>query len=378
MPEHALPSFCDQRVMRLEPPSRRGHPGMLDLSRNELIHPRLDEVIREVLGSARAEASTRYPIYRDLVAELAPHLGCAAEELEVFPGSDDAIGVIIDALGRDAPGRGQPRMLLQDPNYDGYRYHAGLRGIEILPWPPRPGTFRFEPSDVTRAMAQLPPTIVVVTEPHGSFGTALGDPAVLGLAAAACLHGHMLVVDTCYQAFADAEAAQSAAELRQSGQSVMVVGSFSKALGLAGLRLGYVIACPELIGYLRRWRRAAAVSGITMHAALQILSRHAARMKAIRADVTEGRDWLAGQVTGLQRGWRPLPSSTNFLTVDVGTPAMARRVIDDLAQRKIAVRSHAARPAFASLIQITAAPAEVLRSVAAALASIEDPSQATS
>lgn len=92
----------DSRIWDLEVPDRSDHSrAALDLSRNELVHPDLDPLVGSVAGSADAAAATRYPSYGTLRAELAEALGCAAEGIEVFPGSDDAIATVLGAVDRD-------------------------------------------------------------------------------------------------------------------------------------------------------------------------------------------------------------------------------------------------------------------------------------
>lgn len=356
----ALRDLLDQPVMSLAEPSRSLRPGMLDLSRNELVHPELSRLLAGLLARAEPDTAGRYPAYRPLVDELAELLGHLPGELEVFPGSDDAIGVLLDAVTRT---RG--RVLLQEPNYPGYRHHAVLRGLDVHPWLPRPGTFGFAVQDAATAMAGHPHGVTIATDPHGMLGRSFSDADLAALTAVAQLHDHLLVLDRCYESFA-----MPRPDLSTGSDGTLVVGSFSKSFGLAGLRLGFIAGPPELVGYLRRWRRAGSVSAVTLHLAIRALRHHRADFDQLRAEVVAGRDWLAGQLVRLDPEWRPLPSDANFLTVDLGTAAAAERAVAQLARHKVVVRSHRDQPAFASLVQITAAPVEVLRPVVDALATL--------
>ncbi|WP_165034941.1 aminotransferase class I/II-fold pyridoxal phosphate-dependent enzyme [Candidatus Protofrankia californiensis] len=355
--------YFDPRVSSLAAPGRRPRPrGVLDLSRNELIHPALDPLIATLLKEVPSTAVTKYPIYSELITELADVADCSPEELEIFPGSDDAIGVIIDAFAVQSGS-----LILQDPTYPAYRYHAQLRGIDVLPWLPRPGELSFAAVDAVRAMERTPSTVLVVTDPHGMLGRSLGDEAMMALAAVADLHGHLLVLDQCYQAFRGEDRLQPV----RGWDNIVRIGSFSQSAGLAGMRLGYVIGAPSKIDYLRRWRRAAAVSGATAWMALKLHRNRKKELDAIREDIIDGREWLAGQVAGLEKGFSPLASDANFLTVDVGEPDDARRLKDHLARNGVMVRSHEDHTGFASLLQFTAAPVSLLHQVVAALTTFD-------
>ena len=352
-------SYFKPSIAGLSVPGRRPRPrGVLDLSRNEMVHPSMDSLVARLLAEVSPETAVKYPIYTELITEFADVIGCTPAELEIFPGSDDAIGVLVDALAASAGS-----MVLQEPTYPTYRYHAQLRDIDVLSWLPRPGTFRYVVDDAVRAMKRTPSTVVVLTDPHGMLGSALDDEALQALAATADIHGHLLVVDQCYAAFRD----HSGADDWRRWDNVLIIGSFSKTAGLAGMRLGYVVGAPSIVDYLRRWRRAAAVSGVTAEVALALYRDHREELDAIREDIVEGREWLAGQVAALEKVPGPLRSEANFLTIDAGEPEDAERLKEHLAESGVIVRSHADCVGFASLLQFTAAPVSLLHRAVTAL-----------
>jgi histidinol-phosphate aminotransferase len=351
----------DPFVSRMTTRRRSNKRGLLDLSRNELVHPGLEPLLQEALSNVSPLAASRYPVLDGLLGDLAGELRCGVEEIEIFPGSDDAIAVLIDGLTRT-----NRHFLLQEPNYPGYRRNAELRRVQVRSWLPRPGRLHYDVEDALRGMERVRSSLVVATDPHGMLGTAAEEAALVSLATGASLHGHLLVVDECYQAFSSEHH-----EALRGRPHVVRVGSFSKAFGLAGLRLGYVIAAPAIIDYLKHWRRAGAVSGVTLHVAAHLIRARAAELQQVRADVVRGREWLAGRIRRLDAEWQPLPSEANFLTVDVGSSDTARLVAQHLARNGVAIRAHDA-PAFGSLLQITAAPIPTLQRVAELLQEFVD------
>lgn len=355
----AIETDFGRRILDLPIPNRHSRePGVLDLSRNELVHPAIGPLIAGLLAELGPDIPVRYPVYSRFIRDLARVACCEPGQLEIFPGSDDAIGVIIDAFAR-ADGS----LVLQDPTYPTYRYQAHLRSVPVLPWLPRPGTLVFEPEDVLRTMRQTASSVVVVTDPHGMLGSTLAEEAIEALAATAHEREHLLVIDECYAAFNGATGPRG----WQRWDNVLRIGSFSKSAGMAGMRLGYVIGDPSLVDYLRRWRRAGAVSAVTLTVALALCRDHRDELEAIRKEVIDGREWLACQVTGLEKGLVPLPSHANFLTIDAGEPEDARRLKRQLAENEVRVRSHADHPSFSSLIQVTAAPKSVAQQVVIAM-----------
>jgi histidinol-phosphate aminotransferase len=353
--------FIDPGLLSLPPDSRSDHTGLLDLSRNELVHPDLAPLLARALGAVAESVDGRYFQRDQHVARIASALGHHPDGFEVFPGSDAAIGVVLDALTRV-----HKHMLLQEPTYPSYAHYAQLHGIRVARWPLRPGELRYAVEDPVTAMPALPPSLIVLTNPHGMLGSTLGEGDIASLLSAAETHGHLLVVDECYAAFAVGLAHNT----RPGNPHIVILGSFSKRAGLAGLRLGYVAASPEIIGYLRRWRGANAVSEATMRTAALLLEQYTPELAAIRADVIEGRAWLSDQITALASAWRVLPSHANFVALDIRDADQAASVAQSLRTAGILVRHHDSTPALSTLIQITAAPVPLLQPVAARLAAL--------
>lgn len=346
----------DSRIMALEIPDRADHSDVaLDLSRNELVHPDLDDLVRSVVATSSPATVTRYPSYQSLRSTVAGTLGCSPESIELFPGSDDAITTVLWALGRR-----QRMLLLQEPNYPGYTRAAALSGLRVSAWAPRPWGFRFVVDDAVRGMQNKPRGMTVVTDPHGIFGRGFAEEELAALAGAARVYGHVLVVDECYHAFAPGD---SHRVLEPGDSDVVFIGSLSKAFGLAGARLGYVRAEPTVIRYLRRWRRPGAIAGGTIHVAERLLREHADDLARIRDEVVAGRDHLSGRLETAVPEWNVLPSCTNFLTIDTSRETAAARVAAQLASDGIRVRTHARTPGIGALLQVTCAPVPTMDQV---------------
>jgi histidinol-phosphate aminotransferase len=154
----------------------------------------------------------------------------------------------------------------------------------------------------------------------------------------------LLVVDEAYAPFAD----EDVIPLLGRFPNLVVLRTLSKAYALAGIRVGYALAAPEVIGWLDRVRDSYNVSRLSQAAAIAALSDAAYHAEIVRK-VKATRD-RCHEEWSKKRGWFTYRSQSNFLFVEPKTaggktgPAVARSVYDFLFSRKILVRlfpSHA-------------------------------------
>ncbi len=175
--------------------------------------------------------------------------------------------------------------------------------------------------------------VVFVCNPNNPTGTALTRAELVTLVDAVpswCL----VVVDEAYADFADPREFGSALELLGLHQNLLVLRTFSKAYGLAGLRVGYGVADVEVASLLLRARIPFGVSSIALAAAVASIDAGpelAARVATVRTE----RDRMATQLTGL--GWEIPSSQANFLWIAMGE-AQATAAARRCAESRIVVR----------------------------------------
>ncbi|MDE1959310.1 MAG: histidinol-phosphate transaminase [Xanthomonadaceae bacterium] len=128
----------------------------------------------------------------------------------------------------------------------------------------------------------------------------------------------LVVVDEAYHEYVDAPGLSSALPLAARHPQLVVTRTFSKAHALAGLRLGYAVAHPSVIAVLERLRESFNVNGVALAAAEAALEDpgHLARVREFNRSE---RAWLAAELA--RRGYRTLPSQTNFLLLDLARDA---------------------------------------------------------
>ena len=176
--------------------------------------------------------------------------------------------------------------------------------------------------------------LVLLATPNNPTGTAVSTAAVARLAES-IPSDVVVLVDEAYREFADPALGDPVAELLPRFDNVAVARTFSKAFGLASLRVGYVMAHPEVVSAIDKCLIPFNVNGLAQAAALAALSDEAAaeaqaNIEAIKAE----RARMASALTG--DGWRIPDAQANFVWIHLGD--RTDQVCIALEQRGVVVR----------------------------------------
>ena len=161
--------------------------------------------------------------------------------------------------------------------------------------------------------------IVFLANPNNPTGTAV-PPGAIEAFLESLPTDLVAVVDEAYYEYLPLDLRPDALRLVQGGRRVLVLRTFSKIYGLAGLRIGYGIGPADLVALLNRLRAPFNTSSLAQAAATAALQdlQHVANTRAL---TEAGRKYLTEQCQAL--GLRVVPSEANFLLVDVGRPGAA-------------------------------------------------------
>jgi len=256
-----------------------------------------------VPGDDSEAGLNRYPEPQSTAvrARLARLYGCEPECLLISRGSDEAIDLLVRAFCR--PGR--DAVLTCPPTFGMYAVAAHIQGAQLVSVPL--DAARGYRLDVRGVLYAATPAVklVFLCSPNNPTGNLLQAQDVLRVATA--LTGRALVVvDEAYVEFASRPGLTAVC---RDFPQLAVLRTLSKAHGLAGARLGALIADPEVIALLRKLIAPYAVPQ-------QARTRLIARVRA-------SRDALAAALTALPAVAQVLPSEANFLLVRLGDPAGA-------------------------------------------------------
>jgi histidinol-phosphate aminotransferase len=299
------PGLTEEQIRR-----ERGLDEVWKFSSNEAPLPP-SEAVTAAMRAALAQ-SHRYPDTQAFTHQLARHLGVPADRLVLGNGSIDVIASVVRALV--AP---QHNVVLSEQGYCAYPCLVQEQGATIRLAASTPGFGH----DVERLLAKVDERtrLVMVDSPGNLSGQALSPDEVEYLAAALPPHV-LLLLDEAYAEFADGGASVLTAQLPLRRPNVVVTRTFSKAYGLAGLRIGYAVADAGLAEVLQRIRPPFPVSRVALAAASAALEDRA-HMAAIVALVREGRQALAAALRKL--GVPVIAGSGNFVLADFGRRAGA-------------------------------------------------------
>lgn len=307
---------------------KTGHVIDLHLDANEGLVPPPE--LAEFLRDAMPDAVRRYPNAAPLQEALAARFGVEASRVLVTAGADDAIDRACRAVL--APGR---ELILPLPTFEMIPKYAALVGAAVRPLAWMRGTLPRE-----AVLASIAPTtaMIAIVTPNNPTGVPATLDDVITVARAA---RHALVlVDMAYCEFADGEVSNDSFARRILEEpNVLMTRTFSKAWGLAGLRVGYAIGHAEAI----QWLRAAAGPYTCASSSLAIAARWFAEgrtvVDAFIERVKQERAAL-GALLARAPGVEVWPSQGNFVFAQFPD---ARRVQDELARKGIAVRGYPGR-----------------------------------
>lgn len=288
----------------------------------------------QALAAKGPEILRRYPKAAALEHLIAGRHGLDPTRVLVTSGVDDAL--YRACLAMLEPGR---EVILPTPTFEmlpRYTQLAGAKTIDV-PWPQ--GDY---PTDRVLECVSPQTAMIVVVSPNNPTG-AVASAADIRRLSAAAPHA-LLVLDFAYGEFADEDLTPVGLSL----PNALVMRTLSKAWGLAGLRVGYVLGPAELVNWLRITGNPYAVAAPSLAMAAAWLEEGGSTVDAFVRCVREERENLIALLRRL--GGRPLPSQGNFVLVQL---ANALRVFEELARRGIAVRAFPDHPELHDRLRIT-------------------------
>jgi histidinol-phosphate aminotransferase len=314
-------------------------PAAVKLDQNENPFDLPEDLKRRVVERALRRPWSRYPEFdpRELVQALAAWAGVAPEGVVAGNGSNE----LIEALLRVTVGAGTS-VVVPEPTFTLYGLLTRILGGELLGVPLGP-RFEYDAAALCRAARERAAALTIVCSPNNPTGTSLGVDDVAWL----CRESDgLVVVDEAYHEFSG----RSVVPLLSEHPNLVVLRTFSKAMAMAGLRVGYLLAAPALAREIDKARLPYNVNFFSQQAALAVLGEPA----VLTANVTrlvQLRDELFAALSGL-RGVRPVPSQANFILFELqeGEP---RAVFEALFHDGVLVRDVSSYPRLGRCLRVS-------------------------
>jgi histidinol-phosphate aminotransferase len=346
------PSVLTQAAYTLEAPVTARK-----LNQNEAPADVPEDLKREILARAAAIPWHRYPPFvpKHLTEAIAARHRWVAGGVLVGNGSNE----VIQATLAVTVAAGEA-VVAPDPTFSLYRLLTAVGGGRYFPVP-LDADFQFDLEALIAVARREQARVVVLNSPNNPTGSALPEGAVervLGETRA------LVIADEAYQDFGG----PSAVPLLHRSARLVVLRTFSKAMGMAGLRFGYALAHPDLAREIAKAKLPYNVNALTLAAAEVALAnepRFAARCRA----VVEERDRVLPRLQALP-GIRVFPSAANFFLIRAeAVPArdLFRRLIDEYG---ILVRDVSAGAGLANCLRITIGTRDDMDALLAAMEAI--------
>lgn len=309
---------------------RLSGPIELKLDANEGRPPPADW-LGPVLEAAAGEVH-RYPKPATLEARLASRLGVDPARVLVTAGGDEGIE---RAVRTYAPGA---TLVSPSPTFEMFSVYAGLYGARVrsVPWGPPRGPESFPVQDFVAALNDAAPPVglAAVVTPNSPTGLSASkdDLSAVLSAAQALSPAPLVLLDHAYVEFSETDLTAFAL----THPHCLVVRTFSKAYGLAGLRVGYLAGHPEVIRVLRNQGTPYPFSRLSLAVALRLVEDHPpfvdARIEAVKRERARIAELFR------ERGHEATSSEANFVWVRVRGEGAAEKLWRGLGDRGIAVR----------------------------------------
>lgn len=303
----------------------RGRPFRARIGANESVFGPSPAAVEAMRRAAPEAWQYCDPNTHDLRHALAAHHGLPTDSIVVGEGIDGLLGYTVRLFVE--PG---DKVVTSLGAYPTFNYHVAGYGGQLVTVPYR------EDAEDTEALARAAqhhrPKLVFLANPDNPMGTWHGAARVEALLDALPV-GTLLCLDEAYVEFAPEGTAPA---WNPDDARVIRLRTFSKAYGLAGLRVAYAVTRPEIAAAFDRVRNHFGVSRIAQEAAIAALG-DAAHLAEVVLRAAAARRQI-GEIAAANR-LSPLASATNFVAVDCGRNGdFARAILRELLARDVFVR----------------------------------------
>jgi histidinol-phosphate aminotransferase len=332
-------NFIKQRVRDLRGYSLAPDRAAVKLNQNENPWDAPERIKSETLRRAAKLPWCRYPdfVSQELHERLAGFCGWKPDGVIAGNGSNELIQALL--MISVEPGK---RVLINEPTFALYRQITTVLGGEVIAVPLNENLGY----DIARLRAQVEadaPDVIIICSPNNPTGCVIETSDLASLLE---LTKGPVVVDAAYEEFSGA----TILPLLHDYPNLVVLHTFSKAMALAGLRLGYLLADPQLVREVRKAVLPYNLNVISQTAAEVMLELFESTVRPLVQSIIHERERLYGELQNIS-GLSPVRSRANFMAVQsVITP---RRIFEELLRRDILIRDISGYPMLKDFFRVS-------------------------
>ena len=327
------------RVRELRPYSLRPGRARVKLNQNENAWDTPVTIKQETLRRIRDGAWSRYPNFapRRLHERLAEFSGWTVDGIVAGNGSNE----LIQALLMVTVGEGK-RVLISEPTFALYRQITTVLGGEVISLPLN-ADLSYDATALKDAVRDLQPEVTIVCSPNNPTGCVLSDDDLRLLLEST---NGLVVVDEAYHEFAE----HSVVPLLRQHENLVVLRTFSKAMAMAALRAGYLLAVPELTLEIGKAVLPYNLNTFSQTAAEVAVEIYENELRPLVRKIIAERERLYEALNRIN-GLMPVRSRTNFMVVRSAIDPKA--VFAELINRNILIRDVSGYPMLSEYFRLS-------------------------
>jgi histidinol-phosphate aminotransferase len=333
------------RVRELKPYSLRPDRARIKLNQNENPWDAPLRIKEEVLRRLEQRRWSQYPDFvpESLHQRLAEHSGWTPDGIIAGNGSNELIQAVL--MVTLAEGR---RVLISEPTFALYRQISKILGADVISVPLNT-QLEFDLPALKAEIELSKPDVVIICSPNNPTGCVMSHSDLAMILNAT---RGLVVIDEAYFEFSE----QTALPLLEQHENLIVLRTFSKAMALAGLRVGYLLAAPDLVREISKSVLPYNLNVFSQTAAEVAIEMHQTEMQPLISLIRNERDRLYAELKRIS-GLMPIPSRANFMLLRSTIPP--GRIYEELLQRDILIRNVSAYPLLQDCFRISVGtPAE--------------------
>ncbi len=283
------------------------------------------------------------PFADELVAKIAASIGVVESNILLGPGSNYLIALMLQTFSKKIKGK----IVLARPSFALYETHCHYEDIPYEVWP-----LNEELEYDLKLLPELPAgSLVLFASPNNPVGNILPRSVLKDLLVR--FPEVLFVGDEAYCEFAD----EPYTELLREHSNLMLIRTFSKTMGAAGIRLGYILAAANMIELLKKPRVPFLINQFSLAAASEVFDNP--EMAKVFSQIVENAIRERGRVAevltreGQRLGFKVKVSQANFILLKWPSTDASTKVYQHLVSRGILVRNVAGAPGLAGCLRIS-------------------------
>jgi histidinol-phosphate aminotransferase len=325
-PRHTIkPEIRALRAYSLSPDRAK-----VKINQNENPWPTPARIRAETLRRLETRQWSRYPDFMPatLHERLAEFSGWRADGIIAGNGSNELIQALL--MVTVAPGT---RVLISEPTFALYRQISMVLGGEVITVPLN-AELAYDTGALQKTVSEKQPDVTIVCSPNNPTGCILSNADLSALLEST---NGIVVIDEAYHEFAK----HSVVSLLREHENLVVLRTFSKAMALAALRVGYLLSAPALAAEIGKAVLPYNLNAFSQTAAEVAVELYEDELRPLVRRIIIERERVFGELRGIQ-GLAPLRSQANFMVVR--SSINPRRVFAELLKRDILVRDVSGYP----------------------------------